>query len=352
MTRAARVGKLDWNPSLPSLAVPPAGGWQPALFVTAPPDRPQQPGFERVGPESTSGSSRALPWKAPLCGQEATGLSRSQLALLRAYGIRPVKRRGQNFLIDNNLARAIAREVTALGMEVLELGAGAGALTGPLLEAGAQVTAVEIDRHLCRLLREEWGQAPRLRLQEVDLTRLDWDQALAAAGGRPVVAGNLPYVLTSSVLFALAQHAAKVAGAVLTVQREVAARLTAVPGNRDYGVLAVLLGALFDCRIVRTVPPAVFWPRPEVESAVVRLTPAAAGWPAGEYARFGTFVKQLFAQRRKRLATLLRGLTGLSAGQLAELLSVVGLTPDLRPEQVPPAALRELARRLWRETAS
>lgn len=270
----------------------------------------------------------------------------TQLELLRAYGIRPVRRRGQNFLLDANLARAIAADVVALGAEVLELGAGAGALTLPLLEAGARVTAVEVDRNLCVLLREQLGARPGFRLREADLAELDWERTLVEAGARPVVAGNLPYVLTSTVLFALAAQRERVAGAVLMVQREVADRLAAAPGGRDYGVLSALLGAAFAVRMVRRVPPAVFWPRPEVDSAVVRLVPLEGGWPEPEWRRYQAVVKTLFGQRRKKVGTLLRSLCGVAAMDVAAIAQAAGVSPDARPEQLSVLQLRALAARL------
>ena len=273
-------------------------------------------------------------------------MSPSQLDLLRAHGIRPVKRRGQNFLLDANLARAIAADALALGTAVLELGAGAGALTTPLLAAGATVTAVEVDRRLCGLLRQELGAEPRFRLLEADLQRLAWPEALDLAGSRPVVAGNLPYVLTSSVLFALADWRERIAGAVVMVQREVADRVAAAPGQRDYGLLAALLRPIFTVQTVRTVPPEVFWPRPEVASAVVRLVPRDDAWPAGEYGGYRAVAKELFGQRRKKVGTLLRTRFGLAAADAAEAARAAGVDPHARPEEIAPEELRALARAL------
>jgi 16S rRNA (adenine1518-N6/adenine1519-N6)-dimethyltransferase len=295
---------------------------------------------------------------APVVGSAAgaaaaTGapVTESQLALLRRHGIRPVKRRGQNFLVDGNLARAIATEVVALGRRVLELGAGAGALTGHLLDLGATVRCVEVDRRLCAVLAAEFGDRPGCVLQADDLARLDWPATLQAAGPRPVVAGNLPYVLTSKVLFAVAEHREAVAGAVVMVQREVAERLLAATGGRDYGVLAVVMGSLFEIVLVRTVPPTVFWPRPEVDSAVVRLQPRG-GWPEAEYRRFLPVVKALFQQRRKQLGAGLRRRYGLAEEQVARLAAEVGFDPAWRPEQLDPAGWRRLAAALPPEAAS
>jgi len=272
-----------------------------------------------------------------------SGRRPSQQELLRSHGVRPVKRRGQNFLVDGNMARAIAGDVLALGDRVLELGAGGGALTFPLLEAGASVVAVEVDRNLCEILHAETTDEARFRLMEADIASLDWDGVLTAAGDRPVMAGNLPYVLTSEVLFALADWRDRVAGAIFMVQQEVARRLTADPGCREYGVLAVLLGSLFEIEVVRQVPAAVFWPRPEVVSAVVRLVPHDADWSVAEYRRFRALVRKLFQQRRKKTGKLLRQLHDVPAATARDWLERAGIDPDDRPEHISREAFRTLA---------
>jgi 16S rRNA (adenine1518-N6/adenine1519-N6)-dimethyltransferase len=268
-------------------------------------------------------------------------LERSQRELLRAHGIRPVKRRGQNFLVDGNLARWIAAAVRELGPAVLELGAGAGALTTPLLAEGARVTAVEVDRKLCALLREELGGREGFRLIEGDLSQLALEDLLAdigtETGAPPVVAGNLPYVLTSHVLFGLADARRELSAAVLMIQREVAARLTARPGSRDYGVLSAVLGSLFAIEVIRRVPAEVFWPRPDVESAVVRLRPGSP-WSNAEYGAYRETVKVLFGQRRKQLGSILR-----SAWSRPGAAATAGLDPARRPEQLSPEELRRLS---------
>lgn len=278
-------------------------------------------------------------------------MSRSQQSLLRSYGIRPVKRRGQNFLVDTNLARAIALESLALGDDILELGAGGGALTLHLLETARRVLCVEIDRHLCALLEAEFGKLENFQLQEDDLAKLDWSATLARAGARPVVAGNLPYVLTSKVLFALADHRMAISGAVFMVQKEVAERLVASCGGRDYGILAVVLGSLFNIQIVRSVPATVFWPRPDVESAVVRLVPGDP-WDDSEYHQFTAVVKALFQQRRKKLRTQLRSHFQLDPAGIDSVAQAAGVDLDLRPEQLDAPSWRRLARLLPRKAGA
>lgn len=269
-------------------------------------------------------------------------MSESQLALLRRHGIRPVKRRGQNFLLDGNLARAIAADVAALGDRVLELGAGAGALTRPLLDLNLLVTAVEVDRNLVGVLRSEYGDRPALTVLEADLARLDWAAALAGAGPRPVIAGNLPYVLTSVVLFALADHRDRHGGAVLMMQKEVAARLAASPGSRDYGVAAVVMRSIFEVEVLRIVPPTVFWPQPEVDSAVVRLSGGEA-WDDAQYVPFVAIVKAMFGHRRKQLGAILRRVYGIEPGEAAALAAAAGCAVTDRPEQLDLVTWRRLA---------
>lgn len=275
-------------------------------------------------------------------------MSRSQQEVLRQYGIRPVKRRGQNFLLDGNLARAIAGDALALGDAVLELGAGGGALTVHLLAGARSVACVEVDRELIALLEAEFGEHPGFRAIAGDLTKLDWDGALAAAGPRPVIAGNLPYVLTSLVLFKAAELRSRIAGAVFMIQKEVAERLTATPGGRDYGVLAILLGSVFEIRMVRTVPASVFWPRPQVQSAVVSLTPAG-DMGDDEFDQLREVVKKVFGQRRKKLASQLRTQFLLEPAEAERLAREAGLDPEARPEQITPEGYRSLAGLLRRK---
>lgn len=275
-------------------------------------------------------------------------MSRSQQEVLRHYGIRPVKRRGQNFLLDGNLARAIAGDALALGDEVLELGAWGGALTVHLLAGARSVACVEVDRELIALLQAEFGDHPGFRAVAGDLTKLDWDEALAAAGQRPVIAGNLPYVLTSLVLFKAAELRSRIAGAVFMIQKEVAERLTSTPGGRDYGILSILMGSVFDIRMVRTVPASVFWPRPQVQSAVVSLTPAG-DMGDDEFDHLREVVKKVFGQRRKKLVSQLRTQFSLEPAEAESLAREAGLDPEARPEQITPEGYRSLAGLLRRK---
>jgi len=271
----------------------------------------------------------------------------SPRALLAKYGLRAKKSWGQNFLGDESILDDIARlAVPAPGERVVELGAGLGHLTVRLLALGAEVVAVERDRDMARVLRGEL--AGRITLLEADAARLDY-AALAAApapsprrpaapgegGGPPAriaVVGNLPYHLTSPILFSLLDQADAVSRAVLLLQLEVAERLAAAPGSRDHGILSILLQQRARVTVERTVPPGAFHPPPRVRSAV---TLVAFGPPRAEVRdpdRFRRLVKAGFSKRRKTLANALRSSRLAPPEALERALATAAIDPGRRAE--------------------
>ncbi|GEJ56851.1 16S rRNA (adenine(1518)-N(6)/adenine(1519)-N(6))-dimethyltransferase RsmA [Anaeromyxobacter diazotrophicus] len=253
----------------------------------------------------------------------------SPAALLHKYGLRAKKSWGQNFLGDEAILDDIARlAVEAPGERVVELGAGLGHLTARLLARGAEVIAVERDRDMAAVLRGELGE--RIRLLEADAVKLDY-RALHG-GGKLAVVGNLPYHLTSPILFALLDQPEAVSRAVFLVQREVAERLAAGPGGKQWGLLSVLLQHRAAVTLERRVPRGAFLPPPEVESAVVRIAFGPPRAPVTDPARFRRLVKAGFAQRRKVLANALASARLAPPDALAAALAGAGIDGRRRGE--------------------
>ena len=228
--------------------------------------------------------------------------------LLEAHGLSPRHALGQNFLIDHNLIRRLVdASGVGPGSLVLEIGPGTGTLTEALLEKGARVVAGEIDRGLCVLLRAHF-EGREFTLVEGDC--LEGKHALnpallAALGEGPFrLVANLPYGAGTPVMLALLADVPRCEGLYVTIQREVAQRLTAAPGSKDYGTLSVVAQALAEPRVIATLPPPCFWPRPEVTSAMVAMPRRAA--PATDRPRgFADFCQRLFEKRRKQLGAVL-----------------------------------------------
>ena len=260
----------------------------------------------------------------------------SPRALLEKHGLRAKKSWGQNFLADEAVLDDVARAaVERPGEVVVELGSGLGHLTERLVAHGARVVAVERDRDMARVLRAELGDA--VTLVEADAARADF-AALAreAPGGPPagrvVVAGNIPYHLTAPILFSILDQAGGISRAVLLVQLEVAERLAAPMGTKDWGVPTVLLAQRGGVEIVRRVPRGLFLPPPRVDSAVVRIDLHGREPRCADPRRFRLLVKAGFAQRRKTVANALAAARPASPEALAAALAAAGIDPRRRGE--------------------
>ena len=256
--------------------------------------------------------------------------------ILSAFRLRASKRLGQNFLVDAGIVRGIvgAAEL-APGDTVLEIGPGIGTLTQGLAETGARVVAVEIDKKLPRVLAETLKGYDNVTIVPGDILKLNILEILGQKEGeRFKVAANLPYYITTPIIMTLLEQRLPIERLVAMVQKEVAVRMTARPGSKDYGALSVAVQYFTEPRMVMDVPPRSFMPAPEVTSTViacrVRETPAAA--PADEKLFF-RLIRAAFGQRRK---TLLNALTG--AGITKEMsragLAAAGIAENMRGEQL------------------
>jgi 16S rRNA (adenine1518-N6/adenine1519-N6)-dimethyltransferase len=254
-------------------------------------------------------------------------------ALLAAHDLAPKKSLGQNFLVDPNTARRIVRLADVDdGDDVVEIGPGLGSLTLALLESGVRVTAVELDQHLAGVLgavvAERAGDAA-FRVVVGDAATVDWGAVLGGAPRWSCVS-NLPYNVAASVVVRLLDEAPQVARLLVMVQREVGERLAAAPGDEQYGALSVRVAYRAEAAVVGRVPPAVFVPRPKVDSALVQLRrrPAPPVEVPSEDALF-RLVRAGFGQRRKMLRRSLQPVLGERAG---ELLEAAGIAPSARAE--------------------
>jgi 16S rRNA (adenine1518-N6/adenine1519-N6)-dimethyltransferase len=237
---------------------------------------------------------------------------------------RPRKRFSQNFLVDGSVVAAIIEQLhVAPGDRIVEIGPGLGALTRPLLAVAGTLQAIEIDRDLAARLEHQF--APRLKLHFGDVLKFDF----GAVGDDLRVIGNLPYHISTPVLFHVARFCAHVRDMHFMLQKEVVARITAAASTPDYGRLSVMLQYRFEAARILDVPASAFEPMPTVESAVVRLTPRRPlSYPARDEALFARVVAAAFAQRRKTLRNSVRGYV--TADQLVRL----GIAPSARAQEL------------------
>lgn len=245
-------------------------------------------------------------------------------------GRAPRKRYGQHFLTDPRILARIA-EATEAGPDttVVEIGPGRGSLTEHLLRTGAPVVAIEIDRDLAARLRSRFADGTRLTIVEGDVL----EQDLAALGGTGyVLAGNIPYNITTPILFHALRHP-RPRRAVFLLQREVGERMAAEAGADEYGALTVNLAALASVELLFRVPPGAFQPPPKVDSVVVRLTPRASPLVMPEEeGLFRALVQGAFGLRRKQMRRVVRTLYDVSAEKAGALLQAAGIAPEARPE--------------------
>jgi 16S rRNA (adenine1518-N6/adenine1519-N6)-dimethyltransferase len=215
------------------------------------------------------------------------------------------KRFGQHFLTDGGVIDAIVREIAPRASDpMVEIGPGLAALTQPLVERLGRLTVVELDRDLAARLRAH----PQLDVIESDVLKVDFTAVSAGLGSKLRIVGNLPYNISTPILFHLLDHVAVVQDQHFMLQKEVIDRMVATPGGGDYSRLSVMLQWRYAMHNVLFVPPESFDPPPRVDSAVVRMVPLADP-PAIDIARYGELVQTAFSQRRKILRhTLGKGL--------------------------------------------
>ncbi|MDB5803230.1 MAG: rRNA ((1518)-N(6)/adenine(1519)-N(6))-dimethyltransferase RsmA [Betaproteobacteria bacterium] len=243
----------------------------------------------------------------------------------------PRKRFGQHFLVDQDVIAAIVDVIHPQPADLMvEIGPGLGALTKPLLARLDRLHVVEIDRDVIAQLRRDFSNE-RLTIHEGDALKFDFG-ALAAGDERPGmrVVGNLPYNISTPLLFHLAEFAPRIVDCTFMLQAEVVERMVAAPGGKEYGRLSVMLQYRFEMEQMLEVPPEAFDPPPRVDSAIVRMVPKAAGaMNATSLERLSKLVTQAFSQRRKVLRNTLKG--HVSEAQM----EAAGIDARARAEEIP-----------------
>ncbi len=256
-------------------------------------------------------------------------------ALMEKYGVSPLKRFGQNFLIDGNIADNIARAAVPEGACALEIGPGMGALTSRLLDRAQVVAAYEIDSGLSGALRDMFAEEPRFHLFHQDFLKADLENDIGALcqNNDIYVAANLPYYITSPCIMKLVESKLNIVSITVMVQKEVAERLCAKPGGKDYGAITAAVSFFAQPKLLFNVSAGCFYPKPDVASSVVQLS-VNRGRESGDAEAYLKTVKGLFAMRRKTVRSNLRQSFGISAELAQQVLQQTEIDENARAEML------------------
>jgi len=262
--------------------------------------------------------------------------------ILKSYGILPRKRFGQNFLLDKNIAKKIVHLAEIKPDDVvLEIGPGIGALTELLVETGARIIAVEIDRELFSVLAKRFSNKKNIEILNEDALEISYDELAKKIGKKLKVVANLPYNISTLILFKFLENRNVFSNLTLMLQKEVAERITARPSCKDYGILSVFMQMFMDVKFEFNVPPSVFYPSPDVDSSVVSFHILnRPRFKIDNIEMFKRVVKAAFNQRRKTLSNALKGLDA-SHNAIVNALNDVGIDPSRRGETL---SLEEFAK--------
>ena len=255
------------------------------------------------------------------------------------------KQFGQNFLTDENLLNNICADAVD-GGTVLEIGAGAGTLTRVLSKHADKVIAFEIDRNLEKVLSVTLADCDNVKVVMADVMRYKMTELETLCGGAYRVVANIPYYLTSPLIMRFVEEAEHVSSLTLTIQKEVAERLAARPATKDYGAITVAVNAVADVKITRVLPRELFYPQPNVDSAVVRIDFKRDKFDISNAALFRKTVRVSFAMRRKTLVNNLAVGFAMSKQQAEEVLAACNLPVGCRGEELSVEQFVELYKRL------
>ncbi len=254
--------------------------------------------------------------------------------LLKDSGFRFNKQFGQNFLTDGTLLQNICADAQISGGTVLEIGAGAGTLTRKLSENADRVIAFEIDRNLERILDITLADCNNVKVVIGDVMRYKMAQIEELCGGEYKVVANIPYYITSPLLMNFVENGTRVQSLTLTIQKEVAERLSAKPSTKEYGAITVAVNAVADVTLTRVLPRTLFYPQPNVDSAVVRIDINRSKYDIADHVFFRRVVKAAFAMRRKTLVNNLMVAFSLDRERASRVIAECGLSAGCRGEEL------------------
>ena len=269
--------------------------------------------------------------------------------VLKKYDIRPLKRYGQSFLVDQNIITKIVESVEIeRSNTIVEIGAGIGVMTGQLARKAQTVIALEIDSRMIDLLQEELKDLSNVNVIHQDILEYDMSLPLRTEhrAGKLKIVGNIPYNISSQILFRMIRFRDHISTAVLMFQKEVGDRITASPGSSSYGILSVLTSMYMVASKVMTVPPGCFYPKPRVDSVVVKLRVRTISLvEMDDHELFRKVVRQAFSKRRKTLYNNLKVATSfkLAPSKILEIFKILGIDEKRRGETLTVEEFGELS---------
>ncbi len=258
----------------------------------------------------------------------------SNLEILNKYDFKFNKAYGQNFIFDTNFLKSFVDGIITKETDVLEIGPGAGTLTGILCEYGRQVISYEIDKNLAPILQENLSNYDNSKIIFGDIMKFDMEDIESNFSGKYTMVANLPYYITTPIIFKFLENATKMQSMIIMVQLEVAERLVAKAGSKDYGAITPAIDYRANAKIIKKVSRKMFTPVPNVDSAIVKIDFVENKYPIDNTKVLDETIKSAFAMRRKTLENNLKTSFKLNSETIQDILSRVGLPPQVRGEKL------------------